>query len=87
MIKGGKYAFVMGFIISLCFTVFIVIFPSVFISIFNRDSMVVSIGNSYLRIVSVFYVVFAVIFPDREDVYEKNRYVWLKMGMKKALDT
>ena len=37
----------------------ICLFPSSFISIFNRDPGVIQIGNSYLRTVSVFYFVFA----------------------------
>lgn len=59
VLKGGKYALIIGMAISACISVIIVIFPSVFISIFNRDVSVVNIGNSYLRIVPAFYIVFA----------------------------
>ena len=59
VMKGGKYALAMGMAISVCISVVMVMFPSVFISIFNRDAEVVAIGRSYLRIVPVFYVVFA----------------------------
>lgn len=61
VLKGGKYALIMGIAISACISAVIAIFPSVFISIsiFNRDVSVVNIGNSYLRIVPVFYIIFA----------------------------
>ena len=59
VIKGGKSALVMGVGISVLISVVICLFPSVFISLFNRDPNVVQIGNGYLRTVSVFYLVFA----------------------------
>lgn len=59
VIKGGKSALVMGVGISVLISAVVCLFPSVFISIFNRDPGVVQIGNSYLRTVSVFYFVFA----------------------------
>lgn len=59
VIKGGKSALVMGVGISVLISVVICLFPSVFISLFNRDLNVVQIGNGYLRTVSVFYLVFA----------------------------
>ena len=59
VIRGGKYALIMGMAISACISVIIILFPSVFISIFNRDAAVVEIGNSYLRIVPAFYIIFA----------------------------
>ena len=59
VLKGGKYALVMGIAVSACISVVIVLFPSVFISIFNRDTSVLDIGNSYLKIVPAFYIIFA----------------------------
>ena len=59
VIKGGKSALVMGVGISVLISVVICLFPSVFISLFNRDPNVVQIGNGYLRTVSVFYLIFA----------------------------
>lgn len=59
VMKGAKYSLIIGMVISVCISIIIVMFPSAFISIFNRDVDVVGIGNSYLRIVSVFYVIFA----------------------------
>lgn len=59
VIKGGKSALVMGVGISVLISIVICLFPSVFISLFNRDPNVVQIGNGYLRTVSVFYLVFA----------------------------
>lgn len=59
VMKGGKYALIMGMAVSACISIIIVMFPSVFISIFNRDAVVIDIGNSYLRIVPTFYVIFA----------------------------
>ena len=59
VIKGGKSALVMGVGISVLISIVICLFPSVFISLFNRDANVVQIGNGYLRTVSVFYLVFA----------------------------
>ena len=59
VIKGGKSALVMGVGVSVLISTVICLFPSSFISIFNRDPGVIQIGNSYLRTVSVFYFVFA----------------------------
>ena len=59
VIKGGKSALVMGVGVSILISIIICLFPSAFISLFNRDSGVVEIGNGYLRTVSVFYLVFA----------------------------
>ncbi|MEY8424548.1 MATE family efflux transporter [Lachnospiraceae bacterium 38-14] len=59
VLKGGKYALVMGIAVSACISVVIVLFPSVFITIFNRDTSVLDIGNGYLKIVPAFYIIFA----------------------------
>lgn len=59
VIKGGKSALVMGIGISILISIVICLFPSIFISLFNRDPGVVQIGNGYLRTVSVFYLIFA----------------------------
>ncbi|MDU4974100.1 MAG: MATE family efflux transporter [Hungatella hathewayi] len=59
VIRGGKSALAMGVGISVLISVVICLFPSAFISLFNRDPGVVEIGNGYLRTVSVFYLIFA----------------------------
>lgn len=59
VIRGGKSALAMGVGISILISIVICLFPSIFISLFNRDPGVVQIGNGYLRTVSVFYLLFA----------------------------
>ncbi|QHQ63370.1 MATE family efflux transporter [Anaerocolumna sedimenticola] len=59
IIRGGKSALTMGISISGLLSIIIFLFPSFFISLFNRDPGVVQIGIGYLRTVSVFYLVFA----------------------------
>ena len=59
VIRGGKSALAMGVGISILISIVICLFPSLFISLFNRDPGVVQIGNGYLRTVSVFYLIFA----------------------------
>ena len=58
IIRGGKSALAIGSCISAVNSLIIFIFPSFFITLFNHDPVVVQIGNSYLRTVSVFYLVF-----------------------------
>ena len=59
IIKGGKYTLFMGVGISLLLSVIICLFPTMFLSMFNRDTNVLQIGSGYLRIVSAFYFIFA----------------------------
>ncbi len=59
IIRGGKSALTMGVSISSLLSIIIFLFPSFFISLFNRDPGVVQIGIGYLRTVSVFYLIFA----------------------------
>ncbi len=58
IVKGGKSALIMGIGISVLISIVICLFSKAFISIFNQDPGVIQIGNSYLRIVSAFYVIF-----------------------------
>ena len=58
IIKGGKKALILGIIFSIITSIIIFMFPAFFISIFNKNSEVIFIGNQYLRIVSAFYVIF-----------------------------
>ena len=59
IIKGGKYTLFMGIGISLLLSMMICLYPTIFISIFNRDTNILQIGSGYLRIVSAFYFIFA----------------------------
>lgn len=59
VIRGGKSALAMGVVVSILISIVFCLFSSFFISLFNRDPDVIRIGNGYLRIVSVFYFVFA----------------------------
>ena len=59
IIKGGKYTLFMGVGISLLLSVIICLFPTMFLSMFNRDTNVLQIGSGSLRSVSAFYFIFA----------------------------
>lgn len=58
IIKGGKDSLILGITFSIIISIIIFIFPTFFISIFNRNPEVIFIGNQYLRIISAFYVIF-----------------------------
>ena len=58
IIKGGKGSLILGIIFSIITSIIIFIFPEFFISIFNKNSEVIFVGNQYLRIVSAFYIIF-----------------------------
>ena len=58
IIKGGKESLILGIIFSIITSIIIFIFPEFFISIFNKNSEVIFVGNQYLRIVSAFYIIF-----------------------------
>ena len=59
VIGGGKAAVAIGCGISLAVSIVIFMFPAFFMGLFNSDPEVVQIGNSYLRIVPPFYIIFA----------------------------
>ena len=58
IIKGGKESLILGIIFSIITSIIIFIFPTFFISIFNKNPEIIFIGNQYLRTVSAFYIVF-----------------------------
>ena len=58
IIKGGKESLILGIIFSIITSIIIFIFPTFFISMFNKNPEIIFIGNQYLRTVSAFYIVF-----------------------------
>lgn len=60
--KGVKSTLIMVLSISFVTTMLIMIFAPFVISLFNRDPIVIEIGTEYLRIVPIFYFVFAIMF-------------------------
>jgi len=60
--KGVRSTLLMTLVISFVISFFILTFPEFLISLFNRDSRVISVGKEYLRIVGFFYFTFAIMF-------------------------
>ena len=58
IVKGGRNALILGIAFSVITSIIICLFPTFFISAFNRNPEVIFIGNQYLRTVSAFYLIF-----------------------------
>ncbi len=62
-IKAGLISTVkMSGIVTIVTTVFIVLFGNFMMSLFTRDAEVIRLGNQYLTIVSIFYILFTLMF-------------------------
>ncbi len=62
IMKGLKSTIVMSGIVAVAISLIILVFAQDIMQIFTSDSEIVAVGSEYLRIVSAFYIVFAVMF-------------------------
>lgn len=62
-VKTGLYATIkITIIVTIITTAIVVLFGSFFMKAFTNDTEVIRIGNEYLTIVSLFYIIFAMMF-------------------------